>query len=168
MSQNTETYSGLPAKHITAAEVTYAPDKINTELPTVFLAGSIEMGKAKDWQKTLEKLLKDFQVMLLNPRREDWDSSWEQTIENDQFREQVEWELDSLEKADLIVLYLDPETQSPISLLELGLHARSGKLIVCCPEGFYRKGNVDIVCNKYKVPMVDSLESLAEKIKELS
>jgi hypothetical protein len=48
-------------------------------------------------------------------------------------------------------MYFDPNTLSPISLLELGLHAKSGKLIVCCPEGFYRKGNVDIVCQNFGI-----------------
>ena len=64
-----------------------------------------------------------------------------------------------MEDATHIVMYFDPTTKSPISLLELGLHASSGKLTVCCPEGFWRKGNVDIVCKRYGVPMVKSLES---------
>ena len=57
-------------------------------------------------------------------------------------------------------MYFDPNTKSPISLLELGLFAHSKKLIVCCPEGFWRKGNVDIVCDKYGIPNYDSLEKL--------
>ena len=50
-----------------------------------------------------------------------------------QFSQQVNWELDALEVADWIVVYFDPDTQSPISMLELGLHAKSDKVIVCCP-----------------------------------
>jgi hypothetical protein len=41
-------------------------------------------------------------------------------------------------------MYLAPGTQSPVSLLELGLCARSGKLKVGCPEGFWRRGNVKV------------------------
>lgn len=63
-------------------------------------------------------------------------------------------------------MYFDPNTQSPISLLELGLHARGGKLIVLCPEGFWRKGNVDIVCEKYNVKQVASFEELIKAINE--
>jgi hypothetical protein len=63
-------------------------------------------------------------------------------------------------------MYFDPNTQSPISLLELGLHARDGKLIVLCPEGFWRKGNVDIVCEKYGVKQVESFEELIKAINE--
>ncbi len=128
----------------------------------VFLAGSIEMGKAEDWQKRCVKDLADYPIQFLNPRRDDWDSSWEQTKENEQFNEQVTWELDSLEKSDFIILYFDPATKSPISLLELGIHAccNPEKLLVLCPEGFWRKGNVDIVCERYGVKQFDKLEDL--------
>ena len=125
----------------------------------IFLAGSIEMGKADNWQSRLAKALEDREGLILNPRRDDWDSCWVQTIENPQFKQQVTWELTAMEDATNIVMYFDPTTKSPISLLELGLHARSGKLTVCCPDGFWRKGNVDIVCKRYGVPMVNSLES---------
>tara|TARA_R110000796_G_scaffold252137_1_gene385305 strand:- start:8724 stop:9233 length:510 start_codon:yes stop_codon:yes gene_type:complete len=148
-----------------------APEKLTNGGITVFLAGSIEMGKAIDWQTQIEnelndKLDGDVVVTLYNPRRDDWDSSWEQTIENDNFREQVEWELNALEDADKIVVYIDPETTSPITLLELGLYATGDNLCVCCPEGFYRKGNVDIVCNRYNVPMVDDIDGLVKFILE--
>jgi hypothetical protein len=87
-----------------------------------------------------------------------------QSADNPQFREQVEWELDALELANLVVMYLAPGTMSPISLLELGIYAANGgnKLVVCCPEGFHRKGNVDIVCERYGIEQVDSLDELEE------
>ena len=110
--------------------------------------------------------LKDLDIVVLNPRRDDWDSSWKQNIDDPQFNEQVTWELSMIEQADVVALYLDPGTKSPISLLELGLAAFSGKLIVCCPEGFYRKGNVDIVCERYCVETASSLEDLIEKVRE--
>lgn len=121
---------------------------------TIFLAGSIEMGKADDWQTGIETFFKDTScVTLFNPRREEWDASWTQDIENPQFYQQVNWELNALEKSDLIFMYFAPGIQSPISLLELGLFAQTGKMIVCCPEGFWRKGNVDIVCDRYNIPI---------------
>ncbi len=111
--------------------------------------------------------LSDKGYVFYNPRRDDWDSSWEQKIENKQFREQVEWELNALEKAETIVLYFDPNTMSPISLLELGIWAgkRPEKLEVVCPEGFWRKGNVDIVCKKYGIRQHDSFDDLIEYLK---
>ena len=60
-------------------------------------------------------------------------------------------------------MYFDPNTKSPISLLELGLFAKSGKLIVYCPEGFWRKGNVDVVCKRYEVARANSPMELVEK-----
>ena len=134
---------------------------------TIFLAGSIEMGKAVDWQTQLAQQLAPFShVTLFNPRREAWDSSWVQSINNPQFLEQVEWELDHIESSDLVVFYFDPETKSPISLLELGIVCASRKdAIVCCPPSFYRKGNVDITCAKYHVDVVETLEGLVVEIK---
>lgn len=121
---------------------------------SVFLAGSIEMGKAENWQKALIESLHDWEGVLLNPRRPDWDSSWEQSIDNPHFAAQVNWELDGLEKADLIVMYFAPQTQSPITLLELGLFAHTKKILVCCPDGFWRKGNVDVICQRFGIEQV--------------
>ena len=121
---------------------------------SIFLAGSIEMGKAENWQEEVVRELKNEPVIILNPRRDDWDSSWEQKIDNPQFREQVEWELDAMGKANLIAMYFDPDTKSPITLLELGLfHEKtpSRKMVVYCPEGYWRKGNVDIVCRRFNI-----------------
>lgn len=66
------------------------------ELPSVFLAGSIEMGKAENWQIHVENLLEYTDCVIFNPRRDDWDSSWVQsvtrrvcTITNPQFTRRV-------------------------------------------------------------------------------
>ena len=133
---------------------------------TIFLGGSIEMGKAEDWQKKIIETLKHLPFVFFNPRRDDWDSSWEQNKSNPQFREQVLWELNSMEIADIIVMYFDPNTLSPISMLEVGLHATSNKLIVYCPEPFWRKGNIDITSELYGYKIVDSFEELIQAIKE--
>ena len=59
-----------------------------------------------------------------------------------------------------------PGTQSPISLLEMGLHARSGKLIVLAPEGFWRKGNVDITARAYGVRQVQTMNELTAAVRQ--
>jgi hypothetical protein len=128
----------------------------------IFLAGSIEMGSAEKWASKVVKEIKDSSItksdiVLFNPRRDSWDSSWEQRITNDQFRYQVNWEMNMLECSDIIFLYFSHETKSPISLLELGLYADSGKMIVCCPDGFWRKGNVEIVCARHGIPLYDDI-----------
>ena len=138
-----------------------------SKIKQIFLAGSIEMGNATNWQEEVLKSLESKRVIVLNPRRDHWDSSWEQSIDNPKFKEQVLWEINGLEQSDIIVLYFDPATKSPISLLELGLFARNKKVIVSCPKGFWRKGNVEIVCEKFNIPLFDSLEDLIKKLNSM-
>jgi hypothetical protein len=132
--------------------------------PSVFLAGSIEMGRAELWQDAIVDALRDEPLTILNPRRDDWDASWEQSSANPQFVAQVAWELDAQEQAGLISMYFAPETYAPITLLELGLFAASGKLLVCCPPGYWRKGNVDVVCARYNIPQFPTLAELCGAI----
>jgi hypothetical protein len=143
-----------------------APLHLDTAAASVFLAGSIEMGTAEDWQRQVEDALHDLSVVILNPRRDEWDASWVQSIGNPLFREQVEWELEAQERASVIGMYFAPPTKAPVTLLELGLFARSGKLLVCCPEGFWRKGNVEVVCARYGVPLVGELTELVRLLRE--
>jgi hypothetical protein len=148
-----------------------APEQIDNpnDWPSVFLAGAIDMGQAEDWQSKITNALDGIPCVVLNPRRDDWDSSWKQDIKNDKFREQVEWELDGMVSATYIAMCLTKDSKAPISLLELGLHATEGKMVVFCPEGFYRKGNVDIVCKRYHVPVYGDFEEFtAELVKKMA
>jgi len=125
------------------------------------------MGTAEKWQELVANAMSDVShVVILNPRRDDWDSSWEQRADSPEFAEQVSWELDMLDAADIVVMNFAAGTQSPVSLLELGLCARSGKLMVCCPEGFWRRGNVEMVCRRHRIPLFDSLDGLVADLRE--
>lgn len=126
----------------------------------VFLAGSIEMGKAEDWQHDFTAHFRDIDndLVILNPRRPDWDPSWEQSIKDPRFKEQVEWELNGLENSDLVVMNLIPGTHSPISLLELGLMVKNKPVMVLCPPGFWRRGNVEVVINRYGGYLFEDLD----------
>jgi len=135
---------------------------------TIFLAGSIEMGAAEDWQQRVSGLLADYRnTTIFNPRRDDWDSSWGQTLEDENFVGQVTWELQKLEEADLIFFYFDPATKSPISLLEFGMYARCNpeKVICCAPDGFYRKGNLQVTGLRYGVEVHDDLTEALEDLR---
>jgi hypothetical protein len=127
---------------------------------SVFLAGSIEMGVAEDWQTPLQKKLHEAGYDVFNPRRDEWNSSWEQKFTNPQFYQQVTWELTALEQADYIIMYFDPKTNSIISNMELGAHKDSGKIYVVCPDGYCRKGNVEIFCNFYNIPFYNNIDTL--------
>lgn len=132
----------------------------------VFLAGSIEMGKAVDWQTRFTEAVADIKdLIVLNPRRDDWDSGWEQSINNPQFKRQVDWELDNIEDVDWAVFYFDPATMSPITLMELGTRSWPTRTIVCCPKDFWRRGNVEIFCARQAHPLVDTLEELIQKFR---
>jgi hypothetical protein len=144
-----------------------APDSIGKiKGLTLFLAGSIEQNTAEHWQKKLTSYLEKSEfsdnITVLNPRRDDWDSSWKEQKENKKFNEQVTWELNAMERADLIPMYFDPDTKSPISLMELGLNARSGKLVVYCPRKFWKKGNVDVVAERYDFPVFENKDVFFE------
>jgi hypothetical protein len=133
-----------------------APVAVSATDRVLFLAGSIDQGQAEDWQTAISAALGDLDVVVLNPRRDTWDASWLQSIENPEFRDQVTWELDGLERADRIALWLAPDSHAPITLLELGLHARGGKLVVGCPPGFWRRGNVEVICARFQIPLLAS------------
>ena len=149
------------------ARVLKPPSRIDLapEVRTVFLAGSIDMGHAADWQSGVTRALDDRDVVILNPRRDEWDASWDQSIDFSPFREQVEWEIEGLERATVIAMYFAPSTMAPVTLLELGLFAQSGRLVVCCPEGYWRRGNVEIVCKRYAVETVPDLSALAGEVR---
>ncbi|WP_316844447.1 nucleoside 2-deoxyribosyltransferase domain-containing protein [Pedobacter psychrodurus] len=152
------------------------PQVITPSDVSVFLAGTIDMGNSIDWQQKFinkansEETLGD--VIAFNPRRASWDHSWTQTIEHVQFSEQVNWELDAMENADVILLFLEANSKSPISMMELGLFADSGKLMVCCEEGFWRKGNIDIVCQRKGIDQYQTFNELVvaviAKLKKLA
>lgn len=131
----------------------------------IFLAGSIDKGEAPDWQSEVIAALVDCNAIILNPRRPAWDERWTPDADNPSFREQVEWELAGLEWADLIAMYLAPSSLAPISLLELGLYASSGKLVLCCADGFWRKGNVEIVAEWWNIARVPNIEAMQEVLR---
>ena len=56
------------------------------------------MGLAEQWQERVVRAMSSVSdLVILNPRRDDWDSNWEQRADDPQFYEQVSWELDMLE-----------------------------------------------------------------------
>lgn len=137
-----------------------APKKyLRAPHPWIYLAGSIELGKACPWQDDVVKFLAEKSGTLLNPRRRNW-----RTIN---FKQQVDWELNALEASDVILLYFDPKTKSPISLLELGLFARSKKIYCACPKSFWRYGNVKAVCRRYRIPLYASWPCMLRALNRL-
>lgn len=133
------------------------------EYTKIFLAGTIDMGKSIDWQKATCDWFRarpEGKYLLYNPRRDKGLSG-----EMSDFEHQVNWELEHLEKADLIIMNIQASSKSPITLLEMGLHMRSGKLHVICEPGFYRYDNVRITCNHYGIPLYHSMDEFLKTIR---
>ncbi|KAM3431573.1 hypothetical protein NHJ13734_007229 [Beauveria thailandica] len=148
------------------SQVIYAPSQESPRgAQSVFFAGTTSKIDSTDWRDTLAALLSAHPITIYNPYRADWDSTWREDIDFAPYREQVEWELDKQEKADTVIVYFHPATQAPISLLEFGLSAPTpGKVIVLCPEGYWKRGNVQIVCQKYGIEVAGSIEELGSAI----
>jgi hypothetical protein len=134
---------------------------------TVFTAGSIEMGKAVQWQKQMATLLSRLPITVCNPRRGHWDPNITPEAKDANFKAQVDWELGALEQADVICFFFDHTTKSPVTMLELGLWAASAKVVVCCDKRFWKHGNVDIVCQRYGIPFVKKFAQLVPKIEKM-
>ena len=145
-------------------ELVKAPNyyKIFDHEPAVFLGGSIEMGSAEHWKKRVAEYFSEYEhLLILDPQRDDWDSSWDQSpVPGTKFHEQVTWEMKAQEDADLLIYYFSPGTKSPITLLELGLYGRGGRTIVCCPPEFWRYGNVKMTCDRYGIHLVENFDDL--------
>lgn len=127
--------------------------------PSLFLAGSIEQGSADKWQ---DRVIAHFDgvdgIYLFNPRRDSWDAG----ASEKSVARQANWELDAMDKAHAIFMYLQPGTISPVSLMEVAYQCgRVGsgffinKMVVCCPEGFHRRTNVVTMCGRVGIPVVD-------------
>lgn len=152
----------------TTAKIFTAPSKefYNIEYASmhyVFLAGAIDQGIAPKWQKKFYEKLQNEEAIFLNPRRDSWDKN----VSDDVVIEQIEWELEAMEYADIVSVYIPKNAKAPITLLEIGLNAKEkDKMVVCCEKGYYRFLNVKITCEKYGVQFVESFDELVEETKK--
>ena len=128
---------------------------------SIFLGGSIEMGQAEDWQTTFGNKCLKLGYTVLNPRRKEWDASWEQTLDNPMFVEQLEWEYKAQFISDTLLYYFHPNTKAPITLMELGHFVHYNKeIIVVCPKEYWRSGNVRFLCNKFGIDVHNSIDDV--------
>ncbi|OAA51557.1 hypothetical protein NOR_00150 [Metarhizium rileyi] len=149
------------------ATVIQAPDRPNDMTkPLVFLAGTTTPTPEGDWRQNLIDRLSHCAATFLNPCNRNWDSTWTEDSSDARWVEQIKWELDLLEGADVVVVMFHESTLAPISMLELGIHIRSGKVIVCAMPGYAKRGNVEAVCARYAGEFVTSEEELARVLEK--
>jgi hypothetical protein len=85
------------------------------------MAGGIS--NCADWQTQLRELIHQQcpSLVLLNPRREDFDATNPNMSE-----QQIEWEHRHLRQCSAVLFYFPPETLCPITLYELGTWSNTG------------------------------------------
>jgi hypothetical protein len=152
-------------------ELFTVPRNVEKKNLTIFLGGSINGGMASEWQNEIVDLFKRYDndkycFTLLNPRRTDWNKDTPEDKNNEKFREQVEWELSHLEKVDIIFMVFDKEGISPVSLIEFGLYAKQKKIIMCCPNEYFKSANLYITAEKYNVPYSTNFLDFKSKIQK--
>ncbi len=135
---------------------------------TVFLAGGIT--DCPDWQDDLTEMLRsrddelDKPVLLLNPRRDDFDVG-DATME----LQQITWEFDALSRADMIVFWFNNETLCPIVLYELGMwgNSRNTPIVLGIDPKYKRKHDVLIqtaLAKGRKMTAVSSVRALSTRL----
>lgn len=90
-----------------------APERYYTGEISIFLAGGIT--NCPDWQQEMRKLLKDLDIVVFNPRRKDFPIG----VPNAVF-DQIKWEFEFLNRADMILFWFARGSLNPIVLFEYG------------------------------------------------
>ena len=105
---------------------------------SLFLGGGIT--GCHDWQATLTRLLRNTDLVLINPRRAIWPMD-----DPEASAKQIEWEYEHLQKATMIAFWFAPETLCPITLFEYGKWlVRNKPLFVGCHPDYKRKLDVEV------------------------
>ena len=130
--------------------------------PSLFLAGGIS--GCGDWQGAMIGLPAETRLTLLNPRRDDFDTTGPSAT-----REQIEWEYRYLREATAVQFWFPHETLCPITLFELGgALKRTAPVFVGCHAGYARREDVRVRLGLARpaAQVTDSLSALAAQIRE--
>jgi hypothetical protein len=139
------------------AKVVTAPDMWDVldepQRPSVFLAGSIDNGRAVQWQLFAITRLADLPIRIMNPRRAAWYGDLHQF--SPEMCVQIQWELRYLRQTDLVFFNFEYNSEAPITLLEFGIIAALApqRAVVVCSKSFWRATNVWETCEAFGIPM---------------
>ena len=130
---------------------------------SIFFAGGIT--NCPDWQQELRELLKDEDIVILNPRRKHFP-----IMDPNASMEQIEWEFEHFKKADMISFWFSVGSVNPIVLFELGkwLVQKDKTIFIGIHPEYKRRQDVEIQTKleRLDIEIVYSLKDLAEQIKE--
>ncbi|WZH47346.1 uncharacterized protein QYS62_008490 [Fusarium acuminatum] len=154
---------------ISHARIVMAPQRpdLDMQKTSIFLAGITTNTGEPDWRETLTNALQDRPVTILNPNRPDWDSTWKESFSDSRWEEQIRWELDMQETANILVFMFHRATEAPISLMELGLAVKTKKVIVCAHDDYKKRGNVEAVCSRFGAKLTNTEDELREALLEM-
>ncbi len=146
-------------KYIQCPEV-YNP--YQTKGLSVFLAGGIS--GCGNWQHNLAMKLRDTNLVVINPRRAQFDTANAELAEA-----QITWEYNHLRLADIVSFWFTRDTVQPITLFELGsqLSRTNQRLVVGCDPLYERVFDVktQLKLRRPEIVVVDNLDDLATQIK---
>jgi len=141
-----------------------APEPIDVGVGEIswFLGGGIT--GCPDWQSIMIANIADLNVVLLNPRRPNFDIS-DKSISD----VQVEWEHKGLTLATGRLFWFPRESICPITLFELGAWAyqKSRPLVVGAHPEYPRLWDIkkQLSLTRPELEVVDSLEALAKQVR---
>lgn len=133
---------------------------------SIFLAGSMDTEWRKELIKTLKKTKQYENVVVYDPTVKDWKSIGEEKITNELYIKQCNWEHDAMDKAGVIVVNFTKDSDSSISMLDMGLYTLKNKIIVCCPDEFRKSGYIHFICKRYGLKLVKSFDIVLENLKK--
>ena len=149
-------------------QVVTAPEDINkienSMLPTIFLGGGIQ--KCPDWQKQFIEMMNDEEVVLYNPRRDNFPINDPSAAD-----EQITWEFNALHDCDVFTMWFcNADSDQPICFFELGRYISikpENKVFVGVENGFRREQDVYIQMRLFndKILIAKSLEEHVQNIK---
>ena len=138
-----------------------SPERLLAGVGTsVFLAGGIT--RCPDWQQEMRRILADFDLVVLNPRRKNFPIHDPGAAE-----EQIAWEYTHLRAADAILFWFPCETICPIVLYELGAWSMTNKpIFVGVHPDYKRRQDVEIQTRlvRPEVEVVFTLQDLALRV----
>lgn len=127
---------------------------------SIFLAGGIT--NCPEWQKEMVGLLSETDLVLLNPRRENFPIH-----DPSAALEQITWEYDHLRIANAILFWFPCETLCPIVLYELGAWSMTDKpLFIGVHPQYKRRQDVEVQTGLARpdIEIVYSIQELADQV----
>lgn len=140
------------------SKIIYAYEEAaDDSLSSIFLAGPSPRGEDNfNWRPEAIKKLQDFgfggNIFVPLPREGYW---------AEDYTDQVEWELEHLEKATVIIFWIPRDLKTLPAFttnVEFGMFLKSGKIVLGFPTGARKMKYLEYVARKNNVRVFNTLE----------